>query len=187
MHTRERQREQLEMAEISAQPAPDLSWLTATPIAFDLPRNFALLVPGAAPHRPAKRWPAQHFARLASELDRRGLTPVIIGTEAESPIARQIRAACANAVDLTGRTGIAEIAAIAAKAMLAVGNDTGPMHLAAAVGCPCIVLFSADSDPALTSPRGPGGVWPTILREDDLADLPPSRVLDRVADVLAWA
>ena len=112
---------------------------------------------------------------------------MIIGTEAESPIARQIRAACANAVDLTGRTGIAEIAAIAAKAMLAVGNDTGPMHLAAAVGCPCIVLFSADSDPALTSPRGPGGVWPTILREDDLADLPPSRVLDRVADVLAWA
>ena len=50
------------------------------------------------------------------------------------------------------------------------------MHLAAAVGCPCVVLFSADSDPALTAPRGPTARWPTVLRVADLADLPVERV-----------
>ena len=53
-----------------------------------------------------------------------------------------------------------------------MGNDTGPMHLAAAVGCPCVVLFSADSDPALTAPRG----RVRVLRAPHLADLPVARV-----------
>jgi hypothetical protein len=50
------------------------------------------------------------------------------------------------------------------------------MHLAAAVGCPCLVLYSADSDPALTAPRGPDGAWTHVLRVDDLAHLPVDRV-----------
>jgi len=54
---------------------------------------------------------------------------------------------------------------------VAVGNDTGPMHLAAAMGCPCVTLFSYDSDPSRTQPRGPGGERMTFLREDNLADL----------------
>ncbi|MDA8250627.1 MAG: glycosyltransferase family 9 protein [Rhodospirillales bacterium] len=170
MHTLERQREQLEMAGITTFPAPDLSWLDGA--AFDLPRPYALLVPGAAPHRPAKRWPAVRFAELADTLVRRGVTPVVLGTQAESPLAAAIPAAR----DLTGRTSLADIATLARGAALAVGNDTGPMHLIAAVGCPSVVLFSAESDPALTAPRGPGGAWPTVLRAPDLADLPVARV-----------
>ena len=170
MHTLERQREQLAMAGIGTFPAPDLSWLDGA--AFDLPRPYALLVPGAAPHRPAKRWPAVRFAELADTLVRRGVTPVVLGTQAESPLAAAIPAAR----DLTGRTSLADIATLARGAALAVGNDTGPMHLIAAVGCPSVVLFSAESDPALTAPRGPGGAWPTVLRAPDLADLPVARV-----------
>ncbi len=52
------------------------------------------------------------------------------------------------------------------------------MHLAAASGCPCVVLFSADSDPALTSPRGPDGEWPVLLRVPDLASLPAGEVVE---------
>jgi ADP-heptose:LPS heptosyltransferase len=171
MHTLERQREQLAMAGITRFPSPDLEWLTG--LAFpDLPERAALLVPGAAPHRPAKRWPIDRYAALAERLATRGFSPVVIGSAAEAPLARAIPAA----LDLTGRTTIAQLGAIAARAAVAVGNDTGPMHLAAAVGCPSVVLFSADSDPALTAPRLPGGGWPTVLRVPDLADLPIERV-----------
>jgi ADP-heptose:LPS heptosyltransferase len=79
---------------------------------------------------------------------------------------------------MTGQTDLIAVAAISARARLAVGNDTGPMHLAAAMGCPCLVLFSGDSDPALTAPRGPGGAWPVVLRETDLTALPVERVAD---------
>lgn len=179
MHTLERQREQLEMAGISAFPPPDLAWLTRPP-PFDLPDGYCLIVPGAAPTRPRKRWPAGRYADLAAQLAAlpapRGLVPVIIGSAGEAPLAATIRAAVPTAIDLTGRTSIADIAGLAAGAALAVGNDTGPMHVAAAVGCRCVVLFSADSDPALTAPRGPGGTWPTVLRADDLADLPVEAV-----------
>ncbi len=182
MHTRERQREQLEMAGVQAFPTPDLAWLTRPPgragesgIGAALPAApYAILVPGAAPHRPAKRWP--YFPALARDLEARGLVPIVLGTATETPLAAAIREQAPSAIDLTGRTSIGEIAVIAASADLAAGNDTGPMHVAAGVGCPSVVLFSAESDPALTAPRYPDGGWPTVLRARDLADLPPDRV-----------
>ncbi len=61
-------------------------------------------------------------------------------------------AACPAATDLAGRTTLLELARPWPRATLAVGNDTGPIHLAAALGMPRIALFSADSDPALTAP-----------------------------------
>lgn len=176
MHTVERQRDQLRMAGVTEFPAPDLSWLTSGQPPAGLPDRFALLVPGAAAHRPEKRWPAASFAALAGILSARGLAPVIVGTREETPLATTIRAACADAMDLTGKTGLEELAAIAARASLAVGNDTGPMHLAAAVGCPSAVLFSSASDPALTAPRAGAGGLVRVLREAHLADLPVERV-----------
>ena len=183
MHTRERQREQLEMAGVQAFPTPDLAWLTRPPglagesgIRAALPAApYAILVPGAAPHRAAKRWP-YYFPALARDLEARGLVPIVLGTATETPLAAAIREQAPSAIDLTGRTSIGEIAVAAASAGLAIGNDTGPMHVAAGVGCPSVVLFSAESDPALTAPRYPDGGWPTVLRAPDLADLPPDRV-----------
>ncbi len=99
-----------------------------------------------------------------------------MGTRGEADLAASIRAACPAALDLTGQTDLPKLAALAARAVLAVGNDTGPMHLAAALGCPCVVLFGPASDPALTAPRGPGGSWPVVLRVDNLADLSVDRV-----------
>ncbi|MFX9877842.1 glycosyltransferase family 9 protein, partial [Acinetobacter baumannii] len=57
--------------------------------------------------------------------------------------------------DLTGRTDLFQIAGLARRAAGAVGNDTGPMHLIAAVGCPSLVLFSHASDPAQSGQTGP--------------------------------
>lgn len=179
MHTLDRQRDQLEAAGLATFPAPDLSWLTGQ--GPDIPAPYALLAPGSAPHRPEKRWPAERFAALASRLHAQHVRPVVIGAAQDRPLAEIIRAHCAEALDLTGRTSLPELAGLAARAALAIGNDTGPMHLAAALGCRSIVLFSGASDPALTAPRGPDPATVIILREPNLADLP----LERVAACLA--
>jgi ADP-heptose:LPS heptosyltransferase len=178
MHTIDRQREQLAMAGITAFPRPDLSWLARDASRFGLPPRHALLVPGAAPHRPAKRWPAEGYGALAARLAERGLAPVVVGTAAEAPLAGAIRRLCPEAIDLTGKTALGDIAALAAGAALAVGNDTGPMHLIAALGTPVVVLFSADSDPALCAPRGPEGEDTVrVLRVADLRALDPETVI----------
>jgi ADP-heptose:LPS heptosyltransferase len=167
MHTRERLAEQLAMAGIADVPAPDLSWLGNNSGGFDLPKTFALLVPQAAPHRPEKRWPAQNFASLASSLP----MPCVIVGGAETPPSK------IPGLDLTGRTSLLQLASIIARASLAIGNDTGPMHLAAAFDIPSVVLFSAASNPALTAPRYPDGGWATSLRAPDLKDLPIAEVI----------
>lgn len=166
MHSIERQREQLAMAGIDDVPDTDLSWVEADIERFDLPDKFVLLVPGGSPHRPAKRWPAGYYAALAEKLAEKGIAPVILGTETESELAREILGTGFHAVDLTGKTDIADIAALGQRAAGAVGNDTGPVHMVAAAGCPTVVLFSFESDPAITAPSGPSV---TVMRRDPLS------------------
>ncbi len=173
MHAVEVQAEQLAVAGIAEVPAPDLAWLDADISAFAPAPPFALLVPGGSAHRPEKRWPAERYADLARRLDAAGLRPVLVGAAAEADILARIAAAVPAAANLCGRTGFGEIAALARAARLAVGNDTGPMHLIAAVGCPALTLFSRASDPRRSAPRGPRA---TALRRDDLAGLEPEPV-----------
>ncbi|AQS88073.1 lipopolysaccharide heptosyltransferase [Neoasaia chiangmaiensis NBRC 101099] len=176
MHTIARQRDQLIRAGIAPVPYPDLTWLSDAGPRLDQP--YALLVPGAAPHRPAKRWPAKHFGALALRLAERGIRPVVIGTAADSETAATITSICPRALDLTGQTDLTALGGLAARAQRAIGNDTGPMHLAAAMGCRATVLFSGESNPRLTAPVGrtPGQV--DILRAPDLTDLPVSKVAE---------
>jgi ADP-heptose:LPS heptosyltransferase len=74
---------------------------------------------------------------------------------------------------LTGQTSLADIVALANGAAAAIGNDTGPMHMIAAAGCPSVVLFSAASDPTLSAPRGPAV---SVLQREQLDDLPVDEV-----------
>lgn len=180
MHTAERQAEQLAMAGIPQASPPDLSWITPDPHRFSLPRPYALLCPGGAPHRPAKRWPAQRFAAMSTWLAERGVTPVLLGTDKEQAEIDSIRALCPAAVSLAGRTGFVDILGLAREALAALGNDTGPMHLIAAASCPSVVLFSYESDPALCAPRG----RVTVLRVPDLADLECGEVEAALAGML---
>jgi ADP-heptose:LPS heptosyltransferase len=178
MHTVDRQREQLALAGIAEAPPPDVSWLRPNVAHFALPPRYALLVPGGAAHRPEKRWPATRYAALARALAARGVTPVLIGGAAEADVLRAIRETAPEARDLSGKTSLAEIASLARGAVAAVGNDTGPMHIVAAAGCPSVVLFSRESDPALCAPRaGAGGPAPVILRRPSLDALPMEEVL----------
>lgn len=171
MHTLDRQREQLADAGIPSVPQPDLTWLDRDLEALQLPRDFIVLVPGASPDRPGKRWPAAAYAALARRL---AFPAILLGGRAEAPLASEISELAPGVRDLTGRTDFAAIAAIGRRAAYAIGNDTGPMHLLAAVGCPCLVLFGDDSDPALCAPRGAAAQW---LRHLPLQSLPVERVL----------
>jgi len=168
MHTVERQAEQLAVAGIAQVPPPNLDQVSADVARFALPEPYVLLVPGGAPHRPDKRWPARRYAELARRLIARGMTPVVIGGAAETQIASAIATFCPGAVDLTRQTSMAEIAALARGAAGAIGNDTGPMHVIATAGAPSLVLFSHASDPELCGQRGPAV---TIMRRQPLADL----------------
>jgi ADP-heptose:LPS heptosyltransferase len=170
MHDLDRQACQLRQAGIVTIPPADLSWCRGDIGRFGLPTDFVVLVPGSAPHRPEKRWPAARYQALALALREQGLTPVIVGAAAEAPISRAIPAA----LNLIGHTGFGDLADLARSARLTIGNDTGPTHLLAAVGCPTVVLFSHASDPALCAPRGPDV---RVLRRPDLASLELETVL----------
>ncbi len=143
----------LALAGIQDVAQDDLGWVKGNTAHFGLTSPYALVVPGSA--RAEKRWPVTRFAGLAKILLVKGYQPVIIGGAAEAGAAAMIRAACPEARDLTGQTSFTEIALLARGAAAAVGNDTGPLHIAAATGCPVTVLFSPYSDPARHAPRGP--------------------------------
>lgn len=136
---------------IELAPHPDLSWLDADISRFGLEGDYALLIPGSSAGRPDKRWPL--YPDLALALAGRGVRPVVLGTGIEKDLASAIATACPEALDLTDRTGIAEIGALARRAWVSVGNDTGPTHLVAAVGGPTVALFSDASNPIHASGR----------------------------------
>ena len=118
--------------------------------------------------------------RNAKGLHARGYDILILGGLQEGEIARKIQRGLSQARDLTGRTDFAQIGLLASRAALVVGNDTGPLHLAAAAGAPTIVLFSKASDPALSAPRGKVAV----LQAAKLSELPVAKVAQAAAALL---
>jgi ADP-heptose:LPS heptosyltransferase len=165
-----RQRAQLALAGVP--PAePDLSWLTAS--GPPLERPYALLAPATSgAHGGAKQWPGDRFADIATLLIARGIKPVIVGGARDGGAATLVRAFCPAALDLTGKTDLPALAGLAARATVAIGGDTGPIHLAGIMGCRTIALFSRFSDPANATPEGPC----TVLRADRLSDLTVAQV-----------
>src|SRR5262249_49093884 len=89
-HDLDRQRGQLAAAGIAAVPDADLASTGGDVARFGLPARPALLVPGSAPHRRAKRWPAAHYRALAAALAARGMVPVIVGGTTERALAGAI-------------------------------------------------------------------------------------------------
>jgi heptosyltransferase III len=126
----------------------------------DMPNGpYAVLHPFASV--PAKTWPADRFVAVASELKRAGLEPIFLAGPADdsSPFA---------AFEVWNGAPLTSVKNLLARALLFVGNDSGPAHIAAAFGVPVVALFGS-SDPCiwgpwrtparvLTSPHGIGGI-----------------------------
>ncbi len=121
------------------------------------------LAPGAA-YGPAKQWPAERFAAVARWWRGRGGSVAVVGTRTEQGAGEAVRAAVPEALNLAGKTSLRELMAVLAVCTLAVTNDSGAMHLGAAMGCRGVAIFGS-TDPVATGPIG--GRW--VL----LADPPP--------------
>ena len=209
-HSYENLKIQLALADIQNIGLPDVSWLKADVSELIPPTSggrlggghgdalnptmpppqpspdgragqYVLIVAGGAPHRLDKRWPAESYAQLCQTFIHKNITPLLIGTKAEEDALNAIAVQVPEAINLCGATSIAQITTLADQAKLAVGNDTGPMHLIAASGCPSTVLFSAASDPVRSAPVGD---HVRILRESNLKDLSVETVLASLTDRL---
>ncbi|HSH76224.1 MAG TPA: glycosyltransferase family 9 protein [Longimicrobiales bacterium] len=102
------------------------------------------IFPGA--HAPARRWPVDRFARLVSRLAAAGARLVVMGGPGETALTARVAAAARGALDVGGRTDLFDLAALLSLCDLVVTNDTGPMHLAGAVGTRTVSLWGP-SDP----------------------------------------
>ena len=122
---------------------------------YSLDRPLVVLHPGA--RWPTKLWPAASWAKLADWLSReKKLAVVITGSPGDRVLAAQIAAQMQEKVwNLAGRTSLPELAGVLQRARLAVTADTGPMHLAAALGTR-VVAISGPTAPGRTGPFGEG-------------------------------
>ena len=111
---------------------------------------FALINPGAA--WPNKRWAPERFGELAAFLrEACGLVPVVLWGPGEEALARQVIASASGAAIEAPRTGLADLVALARASALVISGDTGPLHIATAVGTPTVSLFGP-TDPARNGP-----------------------------------
>lgn len=103
-------------------------------------RPMVLLQPGASDVR--RQWPASRFAALGGALAALGVQVVINGSEAEAPLTRSVAVAMRHqAIDLSGRASLSALCGLLERAALVVSNDTGPLHMALALGRPCVGIY----------------------------------------------
>lgn len=176
-HAIDGHKQTLALAGIKNVTIDTLDWMQADIASFPLKKPFILIVPGSAPTRPEKRWPESHYARLCHMIHGWGYQPVLLGTRAEQKTIDDIIRACPEALDLSQQTSFEHLASLGRAAAAAVGNDTGPMHLIAATGCPTFAIFSKHSDPVKHKPLGENV---TLLEADNLDDLKAEDVLKRL-------
>jgi lipopolysaccharide heptosyltransferase II len=159
---------------------------------------LAVLVPGTA--WPTKRWHVAGFAAVARQLLSRGWAVALAGSASERERCRAVTAQAPGAADLSGQTALSELAALIAQASLCVTNDSGSMHLAAALGRPVVAVFGP-TDPLWI---GPYGRPEAVVRADVacapcyfrqlracphnhacMRDVTPAMVIDRIEQVLS--
>lgn len=158
-----------------------LEWMDEDCSHFKIALPYTLIIPGSSPDHPQKRWPVENFSELAKSMANKGYTPVIIGGRQELELADLLEKSTPDAVNLVGQTSFSHLASLARNAVGAVGNDTGPMHLVAATGCPSIVLFSGHSTPEKHAPKGQSV---RVLQESDLNDLSHHTVWETFLSIL---
>ena len=159
---------------------PDLSFCQGNPECLALlPPRFILMVPGCSAAHPYKRWPEKHFIEIAQKAGALGIESVVLGTKAEADIVNTICQGTPHAHSLLNKTKLADIPAIARRALVVLGNDTGPQHMASFAQTPAVSLFCRKTEKsAITYP----GI--TNLIADNIADITPQEVWQVIEPIL---
>jgi heptosyltransferase-2 len=122
---------------------------------FGLEEGYIVLSPGAR-YGGAKVWPIDRFTLLARLISKRtGLRIIVVGSTGEESNGEKIltKAGLGTGRNLAGRCSVDELLSVLRGASLVIGNDSGPVHIAAAMGRPTVAIFGSTS-PAWTAPRG---------------------------------
>jgi heptosyltransferase-2 len=117
--------------------------------------GFVALMPGAE-FGPAKRWPSEKYAAFARRMMEEGLQVALFGSANDKPVTTEIARLAPGAIDLAGATRLEDAIDLIAAARLAVSNDSGLMHIAAAVSTPVVAVYgstSPENTPPLSDQR----------------------------------
>jgi heptosyltransferase-2 len=130
---------------------------------LDPEAGLLVLNPGAA-FGSAKRWHEDRFAQVADQIvEEFQLQTVVVGSASETPIARRIHNRMKHpAVALTGRTDLETLMGVLSLTSLMITNDSGPMHMGAALGIPTVAVFGS-TDAEVTRPSGP---WTHVVKHE---------------------
>ncbi len=150
-------------------PPPDLSWVMKLAPGAARLKPYVLMIPGG---KEENRWPISLFGELAVHFRQVGFDNVVIGRLEDAKLARAIQRYDPSARDLTGRTDYAQIAVLAARAAIAVGNETSALHLAIAAGAPTIAFYPASIDLTRDGPRG----HVAVMQAEDLSQIKVDQV-----------
>jgi heptosyltransferase-2 len=167
------------VAALGANPEPMPPQLVVTPDEIEAVKTkFGLNVSGrmifglnpGAEYGPAKRWPVEKFIFAAQQIQQRtSCTWILFGSKADVAIASRIESAISSPStamwNLAGKTGLRELMALLKLCRVLLTNDSGPMHVAAALGTPVVVPFGSTS-PELTGPGLPGDARNRLLKSD---------------------
>lgn len=166
-----------------------------TQAGMDMGSKYIILAIGA--NWPNKRWPTAHFAQLVDAIYHQGMVPVMIGGSGDQQLAQEITAmAQIPPVNLTGMTTLKQLAYIIKRASALVGGDTGPMHLAVAVGTPVVALMGPTDanrngpyhgrNQVITVSHQCHGCWKRTcsLDKDCLAVILPEQVINALGSIL---
>jgi heptosyltransferase-1 len=150
---------------LSGEPAAPALGVVEPPAGLlaGLPRPLVVLHPGTSAFAAFKRWPAERFAELAARLTARGLGVAVSHGPGEEPLVAEVRAKAPAVRALDGRQlGLRGLAGVLQQADVVVAADTGPLHIAAAVGARCVALFGP-KEVARYGPRSHGGRSHAVL------------------------
>ncbi|HPQ50976.1 MAG: glycosyltransferase family 9 protein [Alphaproteobacteria bacterium] len=161
-----------------------LEWMTGNIAGYGLKSPYVVLVPGSSLQHPEKRWPVESYRALAGKLIRNGYHPVLLGSDAEAETNEQIARGLDDVVNLTGKTTLFDLPALARGSVGAIGNDTGPMHIMCVTGIPSIVLFC--SQKSTIQKHGPQGAQAKAIEAFDLSDVSVSNVLDQFYKLISF-